>query len=603
VHRDAFTCNKADLWPFPMIDGLTQAGIVVGPDGRRFADEGRGGIALANALAALDDPLAATLVIDEAIWTSVGREGPVAGNPMIVSTGATLHKANDIASLAALAGLAADALARTIAGYNDALARMRNALSAAHDAADAMPIVRPPFCGAAVLRPPPPPWAAYRSTAIAARARGWFRHRGFTPRAPPSPGWNECSVGGLSKAFVFRIARRRKRCEAQGNAIDPDQRTDSEALAAPRRMALFELISPVLPACRSVRRGPMLAWGAQRLAWRGAAGARLASARNAVRFCPRGDRWFRSPPEGTGLATPVRWPPRCCARTGSRARMLLLPALDRRGGGGCSLPFVLAALLGRVMVLSRNRRNYFAVALLAGLGLADIGFFLEQAGFMPAAYGKSALAALYLITTLVVVMAGRVVPAFTANALPKAGVVRSPRLDWAALALTIAALLGAADFPPWFSFAAAAALLHAWRQARAARDANTPDLRFCLRTPGYRWVCAAGVSARLDIARRRGPRLRRRCCRRHDHRHDHAHRTRTHRAPAAVGRGDAAYLCVHAAALARVIARSRQRRTWPDRRRGAAVGAGFSCTARVRAACSTAHDGKPADGVKYRIAR
>ncbi len=123
VHRDAFTRpGERLLWPFPMIDPLTQAGLVVGPDGRRVADEGRGGIVLANLLAQLDDPLSTTLVFDDVLWNTVARKGPTAGNPMVVSAGATLHKADDLKSLAALAGIPADGLAATVAEFNAAIA-------------------------------------------------------------------------------------------------------------------------------------------------------------------------------------------------------------------------------------------------------------------------------------------------------------------------------------------------------------------------------------------------------------------------------------------------------------------------------------------------
>ena len=118
MHREALT--NANLWPFPMMDPLTTAGVVVGADGRRFADEGQGGILLANAIAALADPLSTTLVFDEDIWNGAGQE--IGGaNPLLISAGATLHRAGDLAALAAKAALPAAALAETIATYNDAL--------------------------------------------------------------------------------------------------------------------------------------------------------------------------------------------------------------------------------------------------------------------------------------------------------------------------------------------------------------------------------------------------------------------------------------------------------------------------------------------------
>ena len=65
-HRDAMT--NARLWPYPHLDAAAEVGVLVGPDGRRFTDEGQGGVCQANAIARLPDPLSAVLVIDDAIW-------------------------------------------------------------------------------------------------------------------------------------------------------------------------------------------------------------------------------------------------------------------------------------------------------------------------------------------------------------------------------------------------------------------------------------------------------------------------------------------------------------------------------------------------------
>ena len=54
--------------PYPQLDVICAKGIVVTTDGRRFADEGQGGIYVTNAIAALDDPLSATVVFDRTVW-------------------------------------------------------------------------------------------------------------------------------------------------------------------------------------------------------------------------------------------------------------------------------------------------------------------------------------------------------------------------------------------------------------------------------------------------------------------------------------------------------------------------------------------------------
>lgn len=120
LSRDAMTSDR--LWPYPEVDAIAQAGILVGPDGRRFVDEGNAGVYLANAVARRPDPLSTTLVFDQAVWDSAGRAARIPPNPLIVTAGATLHRADTIAGLAAAAGLPADALAATLAAYNAAAA-------------------------------------------------------------------------------------------------------------------------------------------------------------------------------------------------------------------------------------------------------------------------------------------------------------------------------------------------------------------------------------------------------------------------------------------------------------------------------------------------
>lgn len=163
----------------------------------------------------------------------------------------------------------------------------------------------------------------------------------------------------------------------------------------------------------------------------------------------------------TGLPTPTGLPLALLALHWLAARALLYtgPAPLAAIVDG-AFPFVLAAVMARVILGSRNARNYFVIVLLCALGAANVAFHLGYGGL-------PVKAALYLVLTLVLVMAGRVVPAFTASALPRAGVVRKPRLDYASVAVSIAAFV--ADLLGWDAravavFAFAAAVLHAIRQ-------------------------------------------------------------------------------------------------------------------------------------------
>jgi fumarate reductase flavoprotein subunit len=151
LSKDALTNDN--LWPYPYLDSLVTAGIVVNQQGQRYTDEGRGGVSVANAVAVLDDPLSSTCIFDHAIWEGAGRNGLIAANPHLVKEGATLFDANDLDALAAKAGLNAANLKQTVAAYNAALAASGDA--AEFTPADgiarrskkykAMPIMKPPF--------------------------------------------------------------------------------------------------------------------------------------------------------------------------------------------------------------------------------------------------------------------------------------------------------------------------------------------------------------------------------------------------------------------------------------------------------------------------
>ncbi len=146
LSRDAMT-NDA-VWPYPELDALATAGVLVGRDGRRFADEGQGGIALTNILARSDDPLGATIILDQTIWEGPGRSARIPANPTLEAAGGTVLRADRLAALAQLAAVPVDALERTVARHNEAIASGQ--LSALHPSRSSdrhrpMPIAAPPF--------------------------------------------------------------------------------------------------------------------------------------------------------------------------------------------------------------------------------------------------------------------------------------------------------------------------------------------------------------------------------------------------------------------------------------------------------------------------
>jgi hypothetical protein len=119
LSRDAM--ENTGLWPYPQIDAIATAAIVVGPDGQRLLDEGLGGISITNDLARLDDPLCATVICDAPIWETAGKAAQIPPNPQLLAGGGTLHQARTLEGLTELAGLPPEALAETVDAYNNAV--------------------------------------------------------------------------------------------------------------------------------------------------------------------------------------------------------------------------------------------------------------------------------------------------------------------------------------------------------------------------------------------------------------------------------------------------------------------------------------------------
>lgn len=117
--RDAMHSDK--VWPYPELDGIATAAIVVDNEGRRFADEGKGGVWLANTIARLPDPLSTTIVFDSRIWEGPGRSARIPANPSLANAGGTIHTAPTLNALASIATLPAETLQATVQAYNDAV--------------------------------------------------------------------------------------------------------------------------------------------------------------------------------------------------------------------------------------------------------------------------------------------------------------------------------------------------------------------------------------------------------------------------------------------------------------------------------------------------
>lgn len=121
LSRDAFTNDR--LWPYPQLDVLAASNILIDGSGRRFADEGLGGVYMSNAIARLADPLSACIVFDWNAWQAARTEDTVPPNPSLVDAGGTLLRGDSIAGLAERIGVPRAALQATVSEYNEALGK------------------------------------------------------------------------------------------------------------------------------------------------------------------------------------------------------------------------------------------------------------------------------------------------------------------------------------------------------------------------------------------------------------------------------------------------------------------------------------------------
>jgi uncharacterized protein involved in response to NO len=132
--------------------------------------------------------------------------------------------------------------------------------------------------------------------------------------------------------------------------------------------------------------------------------------------------------------------------------------------------FALAVAAGIALPLlkSRNRRNYFFILLVVALGAVNLGFYLAMAGWIDFPVERGMRTGIDLVLFLMVVMAGRVIPMFTANAVPGAQPRRYRSLEQLALGSVLALLATDLLVLPPLAAQLAAAIAAAAHAARLA---------------------------------------------------------------------------------------------------------------------------------------
>ena len=136
---DAFENDR--LWPYPTLDALAAVSLLADGAGRRFCDEGLGGVFMANELARLDDPEGAAVIFDNRGWREDAADNryPPALNPSFPSAGGHVFEAPTVEHLAEQ--LSMPALAETVAAHNAG----RHTPARTESRFPAKPIAEPPF--------------------------------------------------------------------------------------------------------------------------------------------------------------------------------------------------------------------------------------------------------------------------------------------------------------------------------------------------------------------------------------------------------------------------------------------------------------------------
>src|SRR5439155_4730062 len=138
---------------------------------------------------------------------------------------------------------------------------------------------------------------------------------------------------------------------------------------------------------------------------------------------------------GSGRPTPTGAALGAIAALWVAARIFALYSLPLAAVADMLFAICVAFGIGRPLVVSGNRRNWFFIVLVLALGAASIAF---------QAYPQLGVAlGLDVVLFVMTVVAGRVVPAFTNSAVPAAGARRIATLENAALGAIL--LLLAAD--------------------------------------------------------------------------------------------------------------------------------------------------------------
>lgn len=157
-------------------------------------------------------------------------------------------------------------------------------------------------------------------------------------------------------------------------------------------------------------------------------------------------------------------------------------------------PVLLVLVFAREVIAGASRRNLPIVAIMLLLAALNLGYHLGTLRWLPGFERPAIYLAIHLILLLITVIAGRIVPSFTANWMRLRGEARLPTAGGALEPLVVVATVGtglAAAIAPWSMWAGglavAAAVLHGLRLARWRGFATTSEPLVLILHVAYAW--------------------------------------------------------------------------------------------------------------------
>ena len=192
----------------------------------------------------------------------------------------------------------------------------------------------------------------------------------------------------------------------------------------------------------------------------------------------------------TQQATPVGRPLAAIVGLWLAARLLL--PLSPMLSAAADLAFIITVIGGiaRPLWKAGKARNFVFVAILAGIGAANVLFHLAMAGVLELPVSRGLQLALDLILLLMAILGGRVIPSFTANAsgLPARPNIWVERISIGLILLLLAEDLFGINGIPLMLTASAACLAHAtrWMLWRPHKSVGLPLL--WILHAAYAWV-------------------------------------------------------------------------------------------------------------------